>query len=109
MGAKQPKIKKYDPAKYESKIQLMKQDLQKEINDKAVQTQQGALDASQEGINDLYNGIGLLSDYMRSRTDQTKVMGDVYAKGSGGLLSLSQGLKDQSAKIVDNFIGNYRS
>lgn len=109
MGAKQPKVKKYDPAKYESKIQMMKQELQGEINAKAAETQQGAIDASREGINDLYEGIGLLSDYMKKRTDQTKSIGSVYQQGGSGLLSLSEGLKANSAKVVDNFIANYRS
>lgn len=86
----------------------MKQDLQNEINTKAQQTQQGAINASREGINDLYTGIGLLSDYMGKRSDAQKSMSGIYKAGSNGLLSLGSDLSNQASKIVDGFVANYR-
>ena len=86
----------------------MKNDLYDEINDRALETQKGALDAKEEGINDLYASIGLLSNYIGERSNNERVQAQISRAGRDGLLSLYGDARQQRAKILDNFMGNYR-
>jgi hypothetical protein len=109
MGAKKPKVKTYDPSKYEADLQMKKGALADRINSTALEVQKGATEASQEGIGDLYKSIGLLSDYMGSMTNQERGLADLYKnQGSGGVLSLYDQGKVEAKTLVDGMTARYR-
>lgn len=109
MGSKKPKVKTYDPSKYEAEIQTKKQGLQNQINSTALDVQQRATDESKTNIGELYKGIGLLSEYMGSMTNQENQMADLYrTQGSGGVLSLYDQGKTEVKNLVDGMTARYR-
>lgn len=109
MGSKKPKVKTYDPSKYEAEIQNKKGILAQRINDTALNAQKMATDASRDNIGELYKSIGLLSDYMGSMTNQSDALTDLYQNvGSRGVLSLYDSGKEEVKNIVDGMTARYR-
>lgn len=109
MGSKKPKVKTYDPSKYEAELQMKKGALQNQINSTALDVQKRATEESQTNIGELYKGIGLLSDYMGSMTNQENAMSELYKnQGSGGVLSLYDQGKMEIKNLVDGMTARYR-
>lgn len=109
MGSKKPKVKTYDPSKYEANIQLKKMALSQKINDSAMSTQQRALDASEEGLKDLYDGIGLFTNYMDKRIDQQNQMSNLYGGyNQEGLLSLYDVSRNAAKTLIDDTLKRYQ-
>jgi hypothetical protein len=109
MGSKKPKVKSYDPTKYEADIQTKKNALTNQINTTALDLQKKATDASEENISELYKSIGLLSDYMGSMTRGETALADLYkTQGSGGVLSLYDRGKGEVQSLVDGMTARYK-
>lgn len=70
----------YDPSKREASLQRQRMGLEQRVNDLSYKTGQDAQKLHKSALDDLNQGLGLLSQYLDSRIEGQKKQGKLYGK-----------------------------